>query len=493
MSLFTCLNATPHYSKEFIKTQFREGKHRGPDYSKFGVSGIQVYMGSHHRIIGNILESDTIPYSDKRDITVLFSGVLFNLRELVDMAFLLDDARDISVEDTLTVLYHKYGFEHLLILLKGNFSIVLMDQSVSVENCVLYVARDAIGIEPLYYTGNLSPRDEYTTHTDPGRIILFATEKCMLNGFDMEILPFAPGTYSVLKLTHGVNPVWVPEKIHQAYYTLPIAPSGIDSNNSCHIHNVLLDRILGSVKSEICNPDHEWSEKGNHPQIACLISGGLKSAAIASVLAKESERMGLGTIQTFFIGFTDDHALLPRGYKNAEYLATFIGSNHTSILLSSFDFMEAFENVREWVNEEDRKNAAVFYAGAKWLKHRTAINTVFLGTGMDELVGESYSDRVYYDKKMRDRIRQFPEKSGSILNGCFGNHGIQIRVPFLNRDLIDTYFRFPEEYRVGGRENIETCFSLSISNPFLDKYLNWDILKCSPKTPYHSATPKCHR
>jgi len=48
----------------------------------------------------------------------------------------------------------------------------------------------------------------------------------------------------------------------------------------------------------------------------------------------------------------------------------------------------------------------------------------------------------------------------------------------------------PIEARMEGRENMERGFSLSIMTPFLEKYVDWDIVKCKPKSPYKSAFGK---
>ena len=239
----------------------------------------------------------------------------------------------------------------------------------------------------------------------------------------------------------------------------------------------LLDKIVDSV--EIVEDP-----------MACLISGGLKSAAIADILTKKLEKKG--PLKTFFIGFTDDPMLLPRGYKKAEVLAKYIGSDHTSILLSRFDYQDALAEVSERFGEEldkeELKNAAVFFAGAKWIRDRTSVKVLYSGAGMDELVGvDSEIDLIEYDKLAREGLYMFPYKAGLTVDRCFGAFGLDVKMPFLNRDLVDFYFRMPMLSRMESRVNIETCFSLAMANSFLNRYLDWDIVKCKPKSPYKSA------
>ena len=462
-SIFTCLNHGPSLSRDFVKSQFQLGKSRGPDFSKFGSVGIQIYMGTHYNLKRDLREEDIdIPYSGCYDIRVIYSGTITNLRELSETE---EDPTRIIAQ-----LYLNYGFEQMLILLKGKFALILLDQSVSVEFCMLYVARDALGLAPLY-----------VTESNDCCPIAFASERSMVTSFDNP-KQVPAGTYSIYQLTNGVYQTWHLVKTDIRYYTLPPpnllgdSPNLLGDSSALKLQDVLVDSVqLFDVP------------------IACFISGGLKSSMVATILSRKVERKG--ELKTFFVGFTDDPMLLPRGYKKAELLAKYIGSNHTSILLSRFDYEEALEEVRERFSvelaESELKNAAVFFAGAKWLRDRTDIKVVYLGTGMDELVGKDLEDDlIEYDKCAREAVRAFPYTAGLAVDRCFGDFGIDTCFPFLNRDLVDFYFRMPVLERMESRENIEKVFSRAISNPFVSNFLDWDIVKCKPKSPYKSAFGK---
>ena len=457
-SIFACLNPGPSLSRDFVKDQFQLGKSRGPDFSKFGSVGIQIYMGTHYNLKRDLREDDIdIPYSGCYDIRVIYSGTITNLEELNEVE---EDPTRILVQ-----LYRDYGFEQMLLLLKGQFSLILLDQSVSVEFCMLYVARDAFGLAPLYVSDS--------EHQVP---IAFASERSMLTSF-VNPRQFPAGTYSIYRLTNGVYQTWHPVKTDIKYYTLPLP-------NMSPIPNMPMSKLLDAIVGAI----------GNHvaeEPIGCMISGGMKSAAVAAILSKTVS----GPLKTFFVGFADDPMLLPRGYKKAETLAKYIGSDHTAILLSKFDYEDVLEQVRERFSgelaESELKNAAVFFAGAKWIRDRTGVKVVYLGAGMDELVGsDAEVDPIEYDKQARETIRGFPSGRGLSVDRCFGAFGLDTRMPFLERDLVDFYFRMPVLSRMESRENIEACFSLALANPFLDKYLDWDIVKCKPKSPFKSAFSK---
>jgi asparagine synthetase B (glutamine-hydrolysing) len=282
------LNHGPTLSRDFVKTHFQQGKSRGPDFSKFGAVGIQIYMGSHHNLKRELKDDDIdIPYSAGGDIRVIYSGTFTNLSEL--------NEQDEDPTSILIQLYRDYGFEQMLVLLKGEFSLILLDQSMSVENCILYVARDAFGIAPLYISDfeNQLP-------------IAFASERAMLEGFYSDSSPrqVEAGTYSIYQLTNGVYQTWTPVKTDIRYYTLPL-PKRVLNSGSDSMHMNFMTHIVDAVGPSFSGDS-----------VACLVSGGLKSAVLASILAKKLD--GKSQLKTYFVGFTNDsvHSQTPPVWSN---------------------------------------------------------------------------------------------------------------------------------------------------------------------------------
>lgn len=112
---------------------------------------------------------------------------------------------------------------------------------------------------------------------------------------------------------------------------------------------------------------------------------------------------------------------------------------------------------------------------------------VYLGAGMDELVAsDSEIDPIEYDKKAREALYMFPYTEVLAVDRCFGAFALDTRMPFLERDLVDFYFRMPV---LESRENMEKClhFSLALANPFVINLLDWDIVKCKPKSPFQKC------
>jgi len=249
--------------------------------------------------------------------------------------------------------------------------------------------------------------------------------------------------------------------------------------------------MIREIQSQIETPE----------KIVCLISGGLKSSIIAAVLAKYMTNNGLPPLKTVFIGFSDvELTSLPRSYAKVQKLVQYIGSDHTNVILPKSVFFTSLGHIRNMcVNERDYekrltekiwREGAVYYSVAKWMNEQTNTKTVFLGCGMNTLVGEPNSDPLLYDRMSRENIRSFSSGLGMVIDKCFGSNSLEVRLPFLGRDMIEHYFSMPLRIRMLGRYNIEKCFSLAFSNPFMDRYLNVKIIQSKPKTPEQSAFPR---
>lgn len=89
------------------------------------------------------------PYiSEDGTIAVAMDGELYNRSELIDLLTgCTTDLQRATDEVILSHLYAKLGFEKMLTKLNGMFSVAVID----IRNNMYFVARDRLGIKPLYY------------------------------------------------------------------------------------------------------------------------------------------------------------------------------------------------------------------------------------------------------------------------------------------------------------------------------------------------------
>ena len=115
-------------------------------------------------------------------------------------------------------LYLKYGIEQTLQMLDGVYAFILYDNRINddLQNKV-YVARDPLGVRPLYYLKKPYQIEE-------NKQFGFASElKCLVKFYNMNpnvysIEQFKPGTYSVFNHSNKVDSIWEAEKENAVYF-----------------------------------------------------------------------------------------------------------------------------------------------------------------------------------------------------------------------------------------------------------------------------------
>ena len=124
--------------------------HRGPDDAASWISDDQkCAMGFRRLAIVNLGQDGNQPMSDGQGLTVVFNGEIYNHQKLRQQ--LEDDGFSFQTRNSDTeVLLHgfrRWGMDRLLDNLVGMFAFAIWDE----HERALYVARDRLGIKPLYY------------------------------------------------------------------------------------------------------------------------------------------------------------------------------------------------------------------------------------------------------------------------------------------------------------------------------------------------------
>src|SRR5258708_20171676 len=130
--------------------------HRGPDDEGFLVEDSRVpglALGMRRLSIIDLPGGHQPIWNETRDVAVIFNGELYNYRKLRE-ALLLCGHRFSTQSDTevLVHAWEEWG-EDCLTELRGMFAFALLDlrQRFAISP-ILFLARDPLGIKPLYYT-----------------------------------------------------------------------------------------------------------------------------------------------------------------------------------------------------------------------------------------------------------------------------------------------------------------------------------------------------
>ena len=126
-------------------------EHRGPDYSEVQfIKNNVVFIHTRLAIIDLDQRSNQPFKSDDKRFTIVFNGEIYNYREIrKELEALGVSFRTEGDTEVLLYGYIEFG-EQILQKLRGQFAFAIFD---SFENSV-FLARDRIGIKPLYYLLN---------------------------------------------------------------------------------------------------------------------------------------------------------------------------------------------------------------------------------------------------------------------------------------------------------------------------------------------------
>jgi asparagine synthase (glutamine-hydrolysing) len=139
-------------SRDLVQAMTRAMAHRGPDAEGLWVEG-RIGLGHRRLSIIDLSEAAEQPMvSQDGTVRIVFNGEIYNFRE-VRRNLEADGFAFRTSSDTEVILqaYRRYGLDFVTHL-RGMFALAIWDASTQ----TLVIARDRIGIKPLYYRVNAS-------------------------------------------------------------------------------------------------------------------------------------------------------------------------------------------------------------------------------------------------------------------------------------------------------------------------------------------------
>lgn len=375
-----------------LQTCFERTLSRGPDDTRFVDVG-QGLLGFHRLSIMGLHPEGMQPFG-LNGSWVVCNGEIYGFEKFREDLF--GDYTFVSDSDceVLLPLYEKYGTD-MFAMLDAEFACILYDA----KEKRFIAARDPIGIRPLYYG------------YDEGGTIVFASEPKNLEGLVGEILPFPPGHYyKDGKFTYYCDIATV-EQYH-----------GHDLETVCK--NIREKLIAGVQKRLVADA-----------KVGFLLSGGLDSSLVCAIAARESEK----PIRTFAIGMSEDAIDL----KYAKQVADYIGSDHTEVIISIKDVLDALETVVELLGTFDITTIRAsigMYLVCKYIHENTDIRVLLTGEISDELFGYKYTDFApsadAFQKEAQKRIRELHMYDVLRADRCISVNSLEARVPFGDLDFV---------------------------------------------------------
>lgn len=351
--------------------------HRGPDDE--GVYyNVKHDVGLSHRrlsIIDLSPQGHQPMWNRDRSVCIVYNGEIYNFK---DLRFMLEKkGHDFHSTSDTEVLLHLYEDEghSCLKRLNGIFSFAIWDQ----ERQELFLARDGLGVKPLYYSQN-------------NQGFLFASElKALLQVPNLDrslnyeaihyylVYLWCPAPYTPLKAVSKLEPgsalLVKNGAIKKAwrFYDIPCGQAKLEGSEK-EIANLLSKKIRESVQRQMISD----------VPVGAFLSGGLDSSAVVA-FAREinpSQRFDCFTIGFEnsggeFEGFVDD---LPYAEKVAKHLDVNL---HTVIVRP--DMMSRFEDMIYLLDEPQADPAPLNALYICKLARDRGIKVLLSGTGGDDI------------------------------------------------------------------------------------------------------------
>ena len=401
--------------------------HRGPDDEGMYIS---KHVGLGHKRLSIIdLNTGKQPISNERDdIWIVYNGEIYNYKalqaELNDRGHIFKTNTDTEV---ILHLYEDYG-EECLEKLRGMFSFALFDT----RKDKLFLARDRIGIKPLYYT---MTKDSF----------LFASEiKALIQDPSVERVVNLKGIHSFLSYTYTPGPETTFKNILKLqpghylileknkffvkeYWDIDKSYLSFNGTKDKDLESYLVNMICESVRLHMISD----------VPVGFLLSGGIDSTAMLSFYQEHLNK----DIKTFTIGFEGQEFEDERKYARIAARRYGVENFETTITSKQFfDFLPKYV----WFMEEPvfEPPAVSLYYVSKLAKNH--VKVLISGEGGDEAFAgyQTYRNIVLLERMKaifgpaKKNISKLMCKAGNI----FPFEKLNKYAPLINIPLEDYYY-----------------------------------------------------
>jgi len=469
--IFSLINNQNTFDSKFIENQFFKGKNRGPEYSILKPFGIECLLGFHRLAINGLNPESNQPIIID-DIALICNGEIYNYKELYKMMNVTPETD--SDCEVIIHLYKKYGINQTLQMLDGVFAFILCDNDINENNSKMFIARDPYGVRPLYI---LKSNKENNINNINNSIVGFASEIKVLSWFldklfNYSIEHFKPGTYSKFILPFGVSPKWV--NVENTKYHSTGFNSVMNHTDKYQILKNIQHFFYEAVKKRTLVTERP---------IACLLSGGLDSSLVTALVNECHKTITSKPLETFSIGLEGSEDL-----KYARIVADYLGTNHTEILLTENDFLQAIPKVVQVIESYDTTTVRASignYLLGEYISENSDAKVIFNGDGSDELCGgylymHYAPDAVEFDKECRRLLEDIHAFDVLRSDKCISSHGLEPRTPFLDRSWVQYYLSIHPDIRYHpGNKKCEKYLLREAFSP--ENYLN---LESKPLLPH---------
>ncbi|MFK5958556.1 MAG: asparagine synthase B [Lutibacter sp.] len=419
-------------------------RHRGPDWS--GIYANEKAILAHERLAIVDPASGKQPlFSEDGKLVLAANGEIYNHRELRKQFEGTYNFQTESDCEVILALYKEKGTS-FIDEMNGIFGFALYD----VENDEYFIARDHMGIIPLYMGW------------DENGTFYVASELKALEGVCTRIELFPPGHF--LHSKDGKLIKWY-SRDWMEYDAVKENQTSIDE-----IHDALEAAVHRQLMSDV--------------PYGVLLSGGLDSSVTSAIAKKYAEkRIESGDTQdawwpqlhSFSVGLDGSPDLAA-----AQLVADHIGTVHHEI---KFTIQEGLDAIRDVIYNLETydittiRASTPMYLMARVIKSM-GVKMVLSGEGADELFGgylyfhKAPNKKEFHEETVR-KLSKLHMYDCLRANKSLAAWGIEGRVPFLDKEFIDVAMRInPQDKMING-ERMEKWVVRKAFESYLPESVTW--------------------
>ena len=437
-------NRIPMTMLHTLQQNFAKISHRGPDNSRFIVSG-QRCIGFHRLAINGLTPAGDQPFS-LLGCELICNGEIYNHTQLAEKhGFTCVSDSDCEVVIHLYKLFNG-DMQSTLRELDGVFSLVLIDR----ERDLVHVARDPFGVRSLYigsssnYACDISVASEMKAlqHCDhvkqfPGGCYMTLSKQDQ-SQFDAQVQPY----YADLSLdeTQEVPHVYnFGTALLDADVNAP--PAQLEMRACVLVRNLFELAVCKRLMSE--------------RPVGCLLSGGLDSSIVTALVVKHMAQAQQSQIQSAAMSpMVDTYAVGLEGsvdLKWARRVSEYLGTRHHEVCLTEQQFLEAIDATIYQIESYDTTTVRASvgnYLVSKYIYDNTDNVVIFCGDMSDEIFGSyrgftkapSDHDFARENARMVRDVRYFDLlRSDKSISGA----GLEARVPFADKTFLEFVMSLP--------------------------------------------------
>jgi asparagine synthase (glutamine-hydrolysing) len=383
------INGPNHVSLNSIKSMIGFLCHRGPDETGIYLDD-HIGLGHARLSIIDLSTGDQPIHNEDESLWIIYNGEVFNYPELKD-DLLRRGHRFYTTSDTevLLHLYEEQGPD-CLAQLNGQFAVAIWDA----KRKELFLARDRVGIRPLYYTilnntlifaseiKSIFANKNVSRRIDPiamDQIFTFWTTLTPRTVFE-DIYELPPGLY--LKTSNG-------KITFKKYWDIPLYPRAeqleLTPMEICRqVQELLADAVRIRLRADV--------------SVGCYLSGGLDSSGATALVVRNFNK----NVRTFGIRFDST------GFDEGEHqnlMVRHLNVSHTDFIATKEQIGASLPDCLWHCEKPLLRTGPVPLFLLSDVVHKSGYKVVITGEGADEVFG-GYN--IFREAKVRRFLAKYP-------------------------------------------------------------------------------------